>query len=66
MDTVVRNNGTSKTSQEVAKMNLVTGECQEPVQITFEDVSAAAFRIKKGIKKTPCEVIRMDKEMKLG
>jgi hypothetical protein len=49
-------NGSSAMSQKVARINLVTGECQEPIQVGFEDVSAAAFRIKTGIKKTPCEV----------
>lgn len=29
---------------------------EAPVIVTFEDVSASAYRIRKGIKKTPCEV----------
>ena len=29
---------------------------EEPIEVTFEDVSAAAFRIKSGIRKTICEV----------
>ncbi|XP_031562211.1 uncharacterized protein LOC116298014 [Actinia tenebrosa] len=65
MDTIVTNNGTSKTSQKVAQMNLVTGECEEPIQITFEDVSAAAFRIKKGIKKTPCERSKLSENLNM-
>lgn len=31
-------------------------EAEAPVIVSFEDVSAAAYRIRKGIKKTPCEV----------
>ncbi|XP_065658609.1 L-threonine ammonia-lyase isoform X3 [Hydra vulgaris] len=30
-------------------------ESDEPIEVTFEDVSAAAFRIKNGIRKTICE-----------
>lgn len=34
----------------------LTGECQDPIKVSFEDISAAAYRIKNGIRKTPCEV----------
>lgn len=34
----------------------ITGESDHPFAISFEDVAAAAFRIRKGIVKTPCEV----------
>eukprot|EP00112_Aurelia_sp_Birch-Aquarium-sp1_P004625 Seg1524.7 transcript_id=Seg1524.7/GoldUCD/mRNA.D3Y31 product="L-threonine ammonia-lyase" protein_id=Seg1524.7/GoldUCD/D3Y31 len=33
----------------------LTGECDEPIKTTFEDISAAAYRIKNGVRKTPCE-----------
>jgi len=33
----------------------ITGECPLPIETTFEDVTAAAFRIKSGIRRTPCE-----------
>ena len=38
----------------------LTGECQDPIKISFEDISAAAYRIKSGIRKTPCEVVIND------
>ena len=41
---------------KLALLNPVTGESDEPILVGFEDVSAAAYRIRKGIKKTPCEV----------
>ena len=31
--------------------NPVTGESDEPILVSFEDVSAAAYRLRKGIKK---------------
>ena len=34
----------------------LTGECNDPITVTFEDISAAAYRIKSGIRKTACEV----------
>ena len=37
------------------KMSL-KGDHEEPVPINFEDICAAAFRICKGVAKTPCEV----------
>ncbi|EDO47936.1 predicted protein, partial [Nematostella vectensis] len=30
-------------------------EAEEPIEVCFEDVSAASFRIKSGVKRTPCE-----------
>ncbi|XP_065065823.1 L-threonine ammonia-lyase-like [Rhopilema esculentum] len=33
----------------------LTGECNDPITVTFEDISAAAYRIKSGIRKTACE-----------
>lgn len=32
------------------------GESDEPITVGFEDVSAAAYRIKSGIRRTPCDV----------
>lgn len=37
------------------KMSL-KGDTEEAVPISFEDICAAAFRICKGVAKTPCEV----------
>ena len=37
----------------------ISGESEHPFAISFEDVAAAAFRIRKGIVKTPCEVIKI-------
>ena len=34
----------------------ISGECPNPINVTFEDISAAAYRIKSGIRRTPCEV----------
>eukprot|EP00794_Sanderia_malayensis_P009006 gene9006-9968_t len=33
----------------------LSGESDLPINISFEDVSAAAYRIKNGIRRTPCE-----------
>lgn len=30
-------------------------ECEKPYDISFEDVTAASFRIKTGLRRTPCE-----------
>ena len=37
-------------------LNPITGETEEPILVSFEDVSAASYRIRKGVKKTQCEV----------
>ena len=34
----------------------ISGECPNPIDVTFEDISAAAYRIKSWIRRTPCEV----------
>ena len=34
----------------------ISGECPNPIDVTFEDISAAAHRIKSWIRRTPCEV----------
>ena len=34
----------------------ISDECPNPIDVTFEDISAAAYRIKSGIRRTPCEV----------
>ena len=34
----------------------IPGECPNPIDVTFEDISAAAYRIKSWIRRTPCEV----------
>ena len=39
----------------IRKLSL-SGESDDPITITFEDVSASAYRIKSGIRRTPCEV----------
>ncbi|KAK3740702.1 hypothetical protein QZH41_019068 [Actinostola sp. cb2023] len=36
-----------------------------PVRVTFEDISAAAYRIRKGIKKTPCEKSKLSDMVKM-
>jgi len=38
------------------KLSMMTanGETEEPISVTFEDITAAAFRIKNGIRVTPC------------
>ena len=32
------------------------GESNDPVEVSFEDITGAAFRIKSGVRKTACEV----------
>lgn len=34
----------------------ISGESDQPFAISFEDVAAAAYRIRKGVAKSPCEV----------
>ena len=34
----------------------ISGECPNPIEVTFEDISAAACRITSWIRRTPCEV----------
>ena len=46
----------SGLANKLRHLNPVTGESDEPILVGFEDVSAAAYRIRKGVKKTPCEV----------
>ena len=46
----------SGLAHKLRHLNPVTGESDEPILVGFEDVSAAAYRIRKGVKKTPCEV----------
>ena len=48
-------NGTTKGKLAKIKRDMAL-ETNAPVEVTFEDVSAAAFRIKSGVRKTPCEV----------
>ena len=45
----------NSTNPLIRQLSL-TGECLDPIKVTFEDISAAAYRIKNGIRKTPCEV----------
>ena len=40
-------------------LNPMTGESAEPIQVSFEDVSAAAFRIRQGIRHTSCDVSKI-------
>lgn len=42
--------------KKMTRVELLMGETEEPVEVTFEDISAAAFRIKSGIRRTKCEV----------
>ena len=35
----------------------ISGDTDHPFPISFEDVASAAFRIRKGVIKTPCQVI---------
>jgi len=44
----------NSTNPLIRQLSL-TGECLDPIKVTFEDISAAAYRIKNGIRKTPCE-----------
>lgn len=46
-------------------LNPITGETEEPVLVSFEDVSAASYRIRKGVKKTPCERSSMSEALKM-
>lgn len=46
----------SRLAHKLRHLNPVTCESDEPILVGFEDVSAAAYRIRKGVKKTPCEV----------
>ena len=39
----------------IKRMSLL-GETDDPIEVQFEDISAAAFRIKSGIRRTSCEV----------
>ena len=48
--------GVSGLVNKLRHLNLVTGESDEPILVGFEEVSAAAYRIRKGIRKTPCDV----------
>ena len=48
---------TTKGKQARIKREMsLNGGSDAPVEVTFEDISAAAFRIKSGVRKTPCEV----------
>ena len=42
--------------EHLQNLSITDGESEHPFAISFEDVAAAAFRIRKGIVKTPCEV----------
>lgn len=56
---ITAEDNTNKTAGKRSRMKrdmLLKGETTNPVEVTFEDVSAAAFRIKSGIRRTPCEV----------
>ena len=44
------------STNPLIKQLSLTGECNDPIKVSFEDISAAAYRIKNGIRKTPCEV----------
>jgi len=41
--------------KKMTRVESLMGETDEPVEVTFEDISAAAFRIKSGIRRTKCE-----------
>ena len=44
-----------RKNKKAAQMSQ-SGETPEPVVVSFEDVTAAAFRIKNGTRCTPCTV----------
>ncbi|XP_057311206.1 L-threonine ammonia-lyase-like isoform X1 [Hydractinia symbiolongicarpus] len=55
---ITAEDSTNKTAGKRSRMKrdmLLNGETTNPVEVTFEDVSAAAFRIKSGIRRTPCD-----------
>ncbi|KAK3730603.1 hypothetical protein QZH41_018826 [Actinostola sp. cb2023] len=49
-------------TNKMKKMGM-KGDSEDPIIIDFQDICAAAFRIRKGITKTPCEV-RYDLQQK--
>ena len=44
---------------KLKNLNPITGESDEPILVGFEDVSAAAYRIRNGVRKTPCDVSKL-------
>lgn len=46
----------SRSVRPMIRRLTISGESSEPIDVNFEDVSAAAYRIKNGIRRTPCEV----------
>lgn len=50
---------------KLKNLNPITGESEEPILVSFEDVSAASYRIRKGVKKTPCERSSMSEALKM-
>lgn len=46
----------SKSVRPMIRRLTISGESEAPIVVNFEDVSAAAYRIKNGIRRTPCEI----------
>ncbi|XP_057311655.1 putative threonine dehydratase [Hydractinia symbiolongicarpus] len=46
----------SRSVRPMIRRLTISGESSEPINVNFEDVSAAAYRIKNGIRRTPCEI----------
>ena len=53
---VINKSPISKSIHPMIRRLTISGECEQPIVVNFEDISAAAFRIKNGIRRTPCEV----------
>ena len=65
MSSVDRKGGTSYASSDVDENELRDEWCDpnDPRSIRFEDISAAAYRIKDGITQTPCDPSHMNAEL---
>jgi len=46
----------SKSIRPLIRNLTISGESDDPIFVEFEDISAAAYRVKSGIRRTPCEV----------
>ena len=65
MSGVDRKGGTSYASSDIDENELRDEWCDpnDPRSIRFEDISAAAYRIKDGITQTPCDPSHMNAEL---
>ena len=59
--------GTSYASSDLGEEELRDPACDpdNPVTIRFEDISAAAYRIKDGIVSTPCDPSHMNQDLNM-